>query len=91
MNPLENSGLKRLIAFVITMLALLLNKRLGFELSPEEKAELVALTVAFIGQSAWKEVAMKKAEASGRVAAGEVDSIENAIIKLEARTKGPQP
>lgn len=91
MNILENAGLKRLAAFLVTFLALLLGKKFGIELSPEEKAELVALTVAFIGQSAWKEAALAKAASAGSAAAASVSTVDAAVIKMEERTKGPQP
>lgn len=91
MNILENAGLKRLAAFLVTFLALLLSKKLGIELTSEEKAELVALTIAFIGQSAWKEASLAKSEAAGKLAAGQVQTVDAAIIKLEERTKGPHP
>lgn len=91
MNPLDNAALKRMLAFIITAGAVLLSKKFGIELSETEKAELVALASFYIGQSAWKETALKKAEAAGEAASISMTDIEKAVENVLARTKGPQP
>lgn len=52
---MDTSSIKRLAAFLIGLLAIVLNKKLGLELDASTQAAIVTIVLGFIGQSAWKE------------------------------------
>lgn len=64
---LSNPSLKRAAVGAITAATIALNKKLGLGLELGDVAALVALAVAFLGQSAMKEVAVAKVDAAAKV------------------------
>ena len=60
-------GFKRLAATIAGTLLIALNKKLGLELDTTAQALISGMVVAYIGQSAAKEVAMAKVDASAAV------------------------
>jgi hypothetical protein len=58
---------KRMIAALIGVICVALNKKFGLEISEAGQAEIATLVCVFIAQSKWGEVAHAKLEASGEV------------------------
>jgi hypothetical protein len=73
---------KRILVTLLGVGSVALNKKFGLNLGDAEIAAIASLIITFVGQSAWKEAAMAKAE----VAAGNVNTLEDA-----AKVLGPQP
>lgn len=71
---LANTALKRAVVGGLTAAIIAGNKKLGLGLELGDIAALVTLAVAFIGQSAMKEVKM-----AGVEAAAKVDSAKSAL------------
>lgn len=65
---LSNPSLKRAVVAGLTAALIALNKKLGLEMGTESLAMLTGLAIAFISQSAAKEVKMAGIEAAGKVA-----------------------
>lgn len=94
---------RRLIAFVVGLIALLLNKKLGIELTEETQLEVTALVMAYMTQSAWREQAALKVETAGQAAQATVQALpadaklawlREQVAAEEARIasqKGPNP
>jgi Mg2+/Co2+ transporter CorB len=75
MADIINSGtFRRLVVFLVSGLVLLLNKKLGLDISDAEATAFAGLVIAYIAQSALKETAVAKAA----IAAGEIDSVTKA-------------
>jgi hypothetical protein len=81
---LTNPSLKRAAVGALAAALIALNRKLGLQLETADVAAIVALAVAFIGQSAAKEVKL-----AGLEAAKKVDSPEAARAVLEQ--PGPKP
>lgn len=60
---LKAGATRRLAVFALTPLLVLLNSKFGLDLSAEAIGAVVVSSVAYLVQSAWKEAAVKKAEA----------------------------
>lgn len=54
---------RRLLVFLVGAAATLASRKLGFELSSEQQAALVALVLGYLAQSGYKEAAALKAQA----------------------------
>jgi len=65
---LANPSLKRFIVTIATAAVVALNKKLGLSLEVADVASIVALAVAFLGQSALKEVKLAGVDAAAKVA-----------------------
>ncbi len=76
---LTNPSIKRSVVGGITAAIIALNKKLGLQLELGDITALVTLAVAFIGQSAIKEVKL-----AGVEAAAKVDSVKAAVDVLNA-------
>ncbi len=55
---------KRAVASVVGVLVLSLNQKLGLALDATAQASIAAIVVAYISQSAWKEAALAKVNAT---------------------------
>ena len=64
-NVLANGRLNRALVGGITAALIALNRKLGLGLELEDIAALVSLAVAYIGQSAMKEVKMAGVQLAG--------------------------
>ena len=60
---LQSGAFRRIVVFALTPLLVLANAKLKLDLSAEAIAAVVVSTVIYLVQSAWKEAAVKKAEA----------------------------
>lgn len=60
-------GFKRLAATIAGALVISLNKKLGLELDTTAQGLIAGMVVAYVGQSAAKEVAMAKVDAAAAV------------------------
>lgn len=65
---LSNASLKRAVVGAVTAALIAGNKKLGLGLEVSDVVALVTLAVAFIGQSAVKEVRLAGVEAAAKVA-----------------------
>lgn len=83
MDSLKAATIKRLIAFVVGVAAVALNKKLGLDLDVESQAMLVTLILGYIGQSSLKEAKVESAKA----AAGVTDT-KTALTVLGDRPPG---
>ena len=79
---------RRLIAAVVGVGAILLNRKLGIELTEVEQAALTTIIVTYIGGSNWKEGQVAKASSMTVDSTARIDTLEAAIKELR---KGPQP
>jgi len=71
--PLVKSGtFRRLVVFLVGLLAVALNRRFGLELNAEEVAGVVVMAVAYLLQSASKEKAIAVAVETGKKASADV-------------------
>lgn len=69
MNFLDNNpGLKRLLVTLAGAAIVALNKKLGLDLDALSIASISGMVVAYIGQSALKEVQLAKVDAAAAVA-----------------------
>lgn len=64
---LSNPSVKRAVVGGITAALIALNKKLGLQMDLGDIGALVTLAIAFIGQSAMKEVAAAKVEAAATI------------------------
>lgn len=80
---LSNPSLKRVVVGGLTAAIVALNKKLGLDLGPVDIVSLVTLAVAFLTQSAIKEVKL-----AGIDAAAKVDSVQAAVDVLNAAPSG---
>ena len=64
---LSNPSLKRAVVAGLTAALIALNKKLGLDMGTESLAMLTGLAIAFIGQSAAKEVKMAGIDAAAKV------------------------
>lgn len=64
---LSNPSLKRLIVTICGAALVALNKRLGLDLSTVDIASITTLAIAFLTQSAIKEVKLAGVEAAARI------------------------
>ena len=76
---LSNPSLKRAVVGAITAGAIMFNKKLGLQMELGDIAALVSLAIAFMGQSALKEVKL-----AGVEAAAKVDSVKSAVDIMNA-------
>ena len=67
LDLLSNPSLKRFLVTLATAAVIALNKKLGLNLEVADVASLVALAVAFVGQSAMKEVKLAGQDAAAKV------------------------
>jgi hypothetical protein len=65
----KSGTFRRLIVYVVGLLVVLLNRKLGLDLNTEELAGAVVLAITYLIQSASKEKVLAKAEADGQRAA----------------------
>ena len=77
---LSNPSLKRAVVAGLTAAIIALNKKLGLDLNTESLGMLTGLAIAFIAQSAAKEVKL-----AGVEAAAKVDSVKAAVDVLNAQ------
>lgn len=77
---LSNPSLKRAAVAGVTAILLAGNKKLGLDMDTEVLAMLTGLAIAFITQSAVKEVKI-----AGQEAAAKVDSVKAAVDVLNAK------
>jgi hypothetical protein len=62
----KSGTFRRLIVYVVGLLVVLLNRKLGLDLNTEELAGAVVLAITYLIQSASKEKVLAKAEADGQ-------------------------
>lgn len=84
---MEAATIRRLVAFVIGLVAVALNKKLGLQLDPTAEASIVALIIGYIGQSAYKEAQEKKAAAVVVAADKEKAAIVDAQSAIDSLNK----
>jgi len=88
---MEAATIRRLVAFVVGLVAVVLNKKLGLELDDAAQVSLVALIATYIGQSAYNEAQTKKAAAVVTAADKEKASITDNQSAIDAIRKAGLP
>jgi|SRR5688500_8979467 len=95
---LEPNTIRRLAVFVVGLVVLALNKKLGFDLTQTDTLSIAGIIAAYLGQSAYREAqttkaeavvlaAQAQAEAVGHAAAKEVDDLDAAVALLKTPPK----
>lgn len=77
---------RRLIVFAVGVLAVALNRKLGLELDTTEQGALVALIIAYLSGSNYKEAQLARAAAAGAKSASAVTTEAEAVRVL----RGPE-
>ena len=72
---------RRLIALVVGVLAVLLNKKIGLGLTTEDQTRLVALIIAYLAGSNLHAAAKAKAKAEESVPAGDLEAASKVLEK----------
>lgn len=100
LTSLATSGsTRRLIALLVGLAAIALDKHFGLQLTELDKEAITVLVTAFLAQSAWKEATLAKVEAAGAAAAAtmqatpapsRLDFLKAQLAEEEARVTSGQ-
>lgn len=84
---MESASIRRMVAFVVGILAMALNKKLGLQLDDAAQVGIVTLIATYIGQSAYTQAQSKKADAVVAAAAVEKTTIVSDQSAVDAIKK----
>jgi hypothetical protein len=94
MAGLDFNMVKRLAAFIVGLLVVVLNNKLGLGLTEADKVTMASLIAVYLGQSAIKDTVIQKAQIHAdaevaKVATGNqaADALNDALVAAPASSK----